>query len=107
MRKILSGSIIWMCSCATWYAVGDQEIMSSFTCMSPLRQILAFNLSSPPYMFNLNLHANFPAMISSAGSGFSFRRKVSLSNKPATSDMIASPHFSLINRDCRTSGMVG
>ena len=33
-------------------AVGDQDMKSSFICMSPLRQILAFHLSRSPYMFN-------------------------------------------------------
>ena len=80
-------------------AVSDQDMKSSFICMYPLRQILAFNLSNPPYIFNLFLQANFVGIISSAGSGISFRRKVSLSNKPVTSDLIASPHFSLVKED--------
>ena len=68
-------------------------------CMSPRRQILAFNLSSPPYIFNLVLYANFIGMISSAGRGFLFRMKVSLSNKPVTLDLIAFPHFSLMDEE--------
>ena len=35
-------------------------------------------------------------MISSAGSGFSTKENVSLSKRPVSSDLIASPHFSLM-----------
>ena len=79
--------------------VGDQDIKSSLICISPLRQILAFNLSRPPYMFNFVLHANFTEIISSAERGFSSRMKVSLSNNPIISDFMASPHLSLVKGD--------
>ena len=80
-------------------AVGDQDMKSSLICISPLRHTLAFNLSRPPYMFSFVLHANFAGMISSAGSGFSFKTKVSLSKRPVISDFMASPHLSLVDED--------
>ena len=82
-------------------AVGDHESESSLICMSPLRHILAFSLSRPPYGINLVLNASLTGIISSACNGLSFRSNVSLSNKPMTSPDIAYPHLSLILGDNR------
>ena len=80
-------------------AVGDHVFVPSFICMSPLRQILAFSLSSPPYALSLALSASLTGTISSVGKGPSFKSKVSLSNSPYTSFDIAVPHYSLVKEE--------
>ena len=51
--------------------VGDQELKSSFICISPLKQSLTFNLSRPQYELNFVFKASLTGSILSAGSGLS------------------------------------
>ena len=80
-------------------AVGDQELKSSFICMSPLTHTLAFNLPRPPYEFNFVFNASLTGSISSAGIGLSFGSKVSFSNNPWISPDMADLHFSFTAGD--------
>ena len=71
-------------------------LFASLICISPLRQILAFNLSKPPWLFNFVLSVSLVGIISSARSGFSVSENVSLSKRPLTSALMASPHLSFV-----------
>ena len=80
-------------------AVGDHVFVPSLTCISPLRQILAFSLSNHPYALSFALMASLTGTISSVGRGPSLKSKVSLSNNPYTSLDIVVPRFSFVKEE--------